>query len=506
MKYSGYQAQALIWRAHEGNPPYSKEFMEIVGRDVIAYEREQRESAWKASKDYAWAQRPILDLAGVLGLGTLLRPGTQAGAPGAKGSSSVADDLFHAAKSSREASHALLAHTPAGWKESMLDYLLTTRWGVFQSMDDGALISEMLITATTGQDATSKKLAADIIKTVSDEVRDAFGKEARESLEITDREAFDRYLSLSYPLARAIAANVDEVSNLLLNQATFGEVAAKDMAYALVVATSHDKGFEALMRAQTEHMRAALATAVPPVGLNASNAERFGFTKAELKRFDMNENGRVDRDDVLHFLEDRAKAGARSFGFTMEIRRQVLIAQGLDDKKADEALTSMVRDAIGMIPVPGAKHVGTLAVGAFGEIASKGYETLAGLAYDELARHVAKQASEQVPSLDEAHRTLAENRLAVDRLAEQMLATALLTKGMLDGLDLENEKFTVDIPPRLKSFAEMSSQEYSRFLQWSRNAGGSESLYTSFRDTFRTTSDVNDYLNLKIPSESVGSQ
>jgi hypothetical protein len=190
----------------------------------------------------------------------------------------------------------------------------------------------------------------------------------------------------------------------------------------------------------------------------------------------------------------------------MEIRRQVLIAQGLDDKKADEALTSMVRDAIGMIPVPGAKHVGTLAVGAFGEIASKGYETLAGLAYDELARHVAKQASEQVPSLDEAHRTLAENRLAVDRLAEQMLATALLTKGMLDGLDLENEKFTVDIPPRLKSFAEMSSQEYSRFLQWSRNAGGSESLYTSFRDTFRTTSDVNDYLNLKIPSESVGSQ
>ncbi len=200
------------------------------------------------------------------------------------------------------------------------------------------------------------------------------------------------------------------------------------------------------------------------------------------------------------------QSGGALFRLIVEIRRQVLIAQGLDDKKADEALTSMVRDAIGMIPVPGAKHVGALAVGAFGEIAGKGHEKLAGLAYDELARHIVRQASEQVPSLDETHRTLAENRLAVDRLAEQMLATALLSKGMLDGLDLKNETFTVGNPPRLKPFAEMSPQEYSRFLKWSRTAGGSESLYTSFRDTFRTTSDVNDYLALKIPSESEGAK
>ncbi len=67
-------------------------------------------------------------------------------------------------------------------------------------------------------------------------------KGANGNLEIRTGKLSIDTLPLSYPLARAIAANVDEISNLVLNQATFGEVAAKDMAYALVVATSHDEG------------------------------------------------------------------------------------------------------------------------------------------------------------------------------------------------------------------------------------------------------------------------
>ncbi|MFI6709337.1 hypothetical protein ACIBF7_23075 [Nonomuraea sp. NPDC050478] len=508
--YLGYQALALIWRAHDGEPPYSKEFMEVVGRDVIVYEREQREDAWAASNDalgraFGGAQVPIVDLAGSLGLGALLRWGVSAKDPITEKPSSMVESLFHAAKSSREASHALLDHTPPGWGESVLEYLLTTRWGASQYLDDYEPINGMLITATTGQDETSKKLASEMMKIVSNEVRDAFGTDSHGNLKIRNREAFDLYLPLSYPMARAVAANVDEISNLTLNNASFYEVKAKDMAYALVVATSHDKGFEALARAQTEHMRAALAT-VPPIGVNASNAERFGFTKAEIEHFDMNENGQVDRDDILQFLKDRTLAEARGFGFIVEIRRQVLIAQGLDDKKTDEELKAMVRDAIGLIPVPGARHVGTLAAGAFGELIGKGYEKLAEVAYDELSRQVAQRASEQVPSLDETHRTLAENRLAVDRLAEQLLASAMLGKGMLDGLNLEEQTFIAGIPPRLKPFVDMSSQEYSDFLKWSRTAGGSEDLYTSFRNTFRTTNDVNDYLNLKVPSPAGGNE
>ncbi|MGP3928712.1 hypothetical protein [Nonomuraea sp. KM88] len=506
--YSGYQAQALIWRAHDGKPPYSKEFMETVGRDVIVYEHEERKDEWAASRDslgrlFAGTQLPIIDLAGALGLGTLLRPGTHAGAPGAKAQSSVVDDLFHAAKSSREASHALLNHTPPGWKESVLDYLLTTRWEAALHTKDHAPFNDLLVTATTGQDATSRKLAADMTKILSNEVRGAFGKADSGNLEIRNGEAFDRYAALSYPLARAISANIDQLSRLYLNHATFGQVTPEDMSYALLLATSNDAGFEALVRAQTEHMRAALAT-VPPVGLNASNAERLGFTKADVKEYDFDGDGRVDKADIKQFLTDRTVAEARPFNHIVETRRQVLIAQGLDDKKADEALKTMVGNALGLLPVPGAKQVGQLATGAFGELIGKGYDKFAGAAYDEISKQAAHRMSGHGRGLDETHQTLADNRRAVERLAEQMLATAMLNKGLLDGLGAERHSFAAGDSPRIKAFAEMTPHEYSQFLMWARESGGNNDLLDRFRMTFRSTSEVDDYLDLQIPSTGGG--
>ncbi|KAB8195801.1 hypothetical protein FH608_009855 [Nonomuraea phyllanthi] len=508
--YSGYQAQALIWRAHDGKPPYSKEFMEVVGRDVIVHEYEQRKDEWAASRDplgqiFAGAQVPIADLAGALGLGTLLRPGTQMGAAGAKGGSSVVDDLFHAAKSSREAAHALLDHTPAGWNESVLDHLLTTRWDATRYLGDYTPFNDLLVTATTGQDDTSRRLASEMTKILADQVRGAFGKGDSGNLEIKDRAAFDRYTPLSYPLARAIAANIDQLSRLLLDHASFGHVAAEDMSYALALATSNDAGFEALVAAQTEHMRAALDT-VPPVGLNTSNAERLGFTKADVKEFDFDGDGRVDKADIKQFLTDRTVAEARPFSHLVEIRRQVLIAQGLDDKKADEALKTMVREAIGLLPVPGAKQVGELATGAFGKLATTGYDKLTGAAYDEVARKVAQQMSHHGRSLDETYRTVADNRLAVERLAEQMLATAMLNKGLLDDIEVIDRTFTTGTSPTIKPFTEMSPQDYSQFLEWVRKKGGGRDLIDRFSGTFRRTSEVDDYLNLQIPSTHGGGQ
>ncbi|MEO3802623.1 hypothetical protein [Nonomuraea sp. B1E8] len=506
--YSGYQAQALIWRAHGGKPPYSKEFMETVGRDVIVYEHEERKDEWAASRDslgrfFAGTQLPIIDLAGALGLGTLLRPETHARAPGAKAQSSLIDDLFHAAKSSREASHALLNHTPPGWKESVLDYLLTTRWEAALHTKDHAPFNDLLVTATTGQDATSQKLAADMTKILSTEIRGAFGKADSGNLEIRNRDIFDRYTALSYPLARAISANIDELSRLYLNHATFGQVKPQDMSYALLLATSNDAGFEALIRAQTEHMRAALDT-VPPVGLNASNAERLGFTKADVKEYDFDGDGRVDKADIKQFLTDRTVAEARPFNHIVETRRQVLIAQGLDDKKADEALKTMVGDALGLLPVPGAKQVGQLATGAFGELIGKGYDKFAGAAYDEIAKQAAHRMSGHGRGLDETHQTLADNRRAVERLAEQMLATAMLNKGLLDGLGAERHSFAAGDLPRIKAFAEMTPHEYSQFLMWARESGGNNDLLDRFRITFRSTSEVDDYLDLQIPSTGGG--
>jgi hypothetical protein len=506
-KYSGYQAQALIWRAHDGKPPFSKEFMEVVGRDVIVYEHEQRKDQWAAAKDplgryVKGKQLPIIDLAGALGLGTVLRPGMHAGSPGMEPQAAVVDNLFHAAKSSREASQALLNHTPAGWKESVLDYLLTTRWSASRFLNDYKPIKDMLTIATTGQDPTSKKLAAEMIKTLSDQIRGAFGKDT-ENLEIKNRDLFDRYAPLGYPLGRAIGANIHELSRLLLNHATFGKVAAKDMAYALVLATADDAAFEGLVRAQMEHMRAALDT-VPPVGLNASNAERLGFTKSDVEKYDYDGDGRVDKADIKQFLVDATVAEARPFGFIVEIRRQALIAQGLDDKKADEALKSMVGSALGLLPVPGAKQMGELAKGAFGELLGKGYDKVTGAGYDEIAKQVAQRMFEHGRTMDETHATLANNRLATERLAEQMLATAMLYKGMLDEVNLEKRPFMTGNPPRLKSFAEMTPHEYSQFLEWARKKGGASDVFDRFENTFRETTKVHDYLDLKTSSSGDG--
>ncbi|NUW37572.1 hypothetical protein HTZ77_40150 [Nonomuraea sp. SMC257] len=505
--YTGYQAQALIWRAHDGRTPFSKEFMEVVGRDVIVYEHDRRKDAWAASQQPIFsaigAQVPLLDLAGSLGLGTLLRPGPQIGGPGAGPRSSMVEDLFHAAKSGREASHALLAHTPAGWKESVLDYLLTTRWGASRYLDDYQPISDMLVTATTGRDDTSRKLAAEMTKILADGVRGALGRDDTGNLKMTDRDTFDRYASLRYPLGRAIAANIDELSRLLLNHATFDKVTPQDMSYALALAASDDAAFEAVVKAQTEHMRAALGT-VPPVGLSVSNAERLGFKASDVKEFDFNEDGRIDKSDTKQFLTDRIVAEARPFSHIVEIRRQVLIAQGLNDKKADEALKTMVGDAIGLLPVPGARRVGELATGAFGDLISSGYDKLAGAAYDQIAEQVAQRMAEHGKGLDETYRTLADNRLAVERLAEQMLATAMLDKGLFDRRDMQNRMFTTGTPPTIKPFAEMNPQEYSDFLNWARSKGGTNDQLDRFKQTFHDTADVDSYLGLEVPSTSKG--
>ncbi|MDA0637556.1 hypothetical protein OUY22_29470 [Nonomuraea sp. MCN248] len=503
--YLGYQAQALIWRAHDGTPPYSKKFMEVVGRDVIVYEREQRQDTWAASQDplgraFGTAQIPIVDLAGSLGLGTLMRPGAPTRGLVTK-SSSMVEDLFHAAKSSREASHALLDHTPAGWNESVLDYLLTTRWGASRYLDDYEPISGMLITATTGQDSISKKLAAQLIKTTSDEIREAFQR-GGDNLEMRDREIFDRYAPLSYPLARAISAHIDQLSRLYLNRAAFGQVAPQDMSYALVLATSSDQGFEAMIRAQTEQMRAALADA-PPVGLNASNAERFGLTIEQVKEFDLNSNGRIDKTDTLQYLMDRIVEEATPFKHLIETRRQVLIAQGFNDQKADDSLKTMVGDAIGVLPIPGAKSMGALANGAFGEIIGAGYEKLAEAAYSEVSEQVAQRMSPRTRTLDEAYRTLADNRLAVERLAEQMISATMLNKGMLEDASISDRTFVTGTPPRIKDFSQMSPEEYSDFLAWARTKGGGSDLLGRFSADLGDSSSTRTYLELR-PSTSEG--
>lgn len=491
--YQGYQAQALVWQVHDGNPPFSKEFMENIAPDVIIQERHLREKAWKVNDEYGWPQRPSPDLAGVLGLGTLLKPpGMYAKAPT---ESSMVEPLLRHAASSRELAQALLGYSIPGFKQTVLQYFLTSRMGVFAHVDDATLLGDLLLTATTGQDPTSKHLASQMVGTLSAKAREVYAP-VDGKLEIQNRELLDRYALISYPLARAISANVDHLLPLHSeDNYSWQGVTPSDMSYALVLAGSNDKGFDILVRAQTEHTRAVFAT-VPPVGLNAKNAAKFGYTAAQAKEFDRNGNGWVDKSDTIQYLKDRAGEEGTSFNFIVETRQQGLIALGRDNQRIDEGIKTMVADAIGLLPVPGAKQVGTVASGAFGEIISKGYEHLVGLGYDKLAEEVAQRMSAHGRDLDEAYRTLADNRAGVTRLSRQLIATAALSKGLFDGLDLANLPFAHGHPPTIKPFSRMTSKEYDEFLRWTRERGGMSETINEFKNASYRTTEVTDSLGI----------
>ncbi|MFB9962830.1 hypothetical protein [Sinosporangium siamense] len=507
-KYAGYQAQALIWRAHDGKPPFSEKFMQVVGADAVAYEKEEYKGRWDASKDplgqvFNGRQVPLYNLAGALGLGTLMRPGAIATRPGAPVRSSVIADLLHAAGSSKDATRALLSFTPPGWKETVLTHMLTTRLGAFEYAGERGPFSDLLTTGLTGQDQISRNLASDLTKAVADQIRGAVGRDENGNLRITNRAVFERLEHLGRPLGMALAANIDQLSRLLHLRDTFGKVDATDMSYALVLATRDDVAYDALIRAQTEHMKAAL-NGVPPVGLDKSNLKEFGFTMADLKKFDFDEDGRVDRTDVKQFLIDNAVAEARPFSHIVEIRRQSLIAAGLDHKTASEEVRIMVRDTIGLLPVPYADRVGTAFDNVFGKLVVNGYEKLAGVGYDEIAKQVAKQTAAHNLSLDQAYRTLADDRTGVERIMEQTIGTAMLMKGMLEDDALKDAGFLIGDPPQMKPFAAMSPAEYKSFLELARNNVGSRDLFDRFSNTYRRTSDVNDLLDLRISQPGGG--
>ncbi|MEV5407469.1 hypothetical protein AB0K60_01345 [Thermopolyspora sp. NPDC052614] len=502
IRYSGYQSQALIWAAHDGKPPFSAKFMQTVGQDAIAYEAELYADRWAASKSYGFSHLSLPNIAGVLDLGTYLKPGPGvATAEGTKIKPSVVEDLLHAAGFNKEASQALLAHTPPGWKVSILAHLVTTRLDVFKYTHQQSLLNSILINTTTGQDPNSKKLAADMINALSVEAEKHFRTGDDGNLEIANGAALDRMDHLQYPLGRALAANIDQVFRLLVNRATFHGVDAERMSWAIALAVRDDKAFEALMRAQTEHMRHALAGA-PPVGLNKSDLAEFGYSIDDLKQYDGDQDGVLSKSDVKDALVNLIVAEARPFGHIVEIRRQALIAQGLEDKKADEALRTMVRDAIGLFPVPGAKQVSELATGAFGSLLTKEYEKITNMGYDEIARRVASTISESGRSLGETHSVLAGNRLAVSKLSEQLIATAMLSKGVFDGVPLRGQSFAVEGKDAIIPFEKMTPAQYADFLEWAGEKGGAYDLRDRFDTTFRKTNEVDDYLNLRTSSNT----
>ncbi|MDF5751819.1 hypothetical protein [Spongiactinospora sp. TRM90649] len=485
LTYFGYQAQALVWRAADPGVPYSARFAQVVGRDAVAFEHERYASRWRARLDPLGAltdtgQVALLDLATVLGLGPGFADGPpSAGPPGTTGTGrAVVDDLLHATAMTRDASQTLLGG-------ATLTHLLTTRLDAFATTGGHPALARLLRSALTGQDPTSRTLSAEAAEVVSAHLSGVFTVGDDGDLAIADRARLDRLAPLRQPLAAALAARVADLTDAILDHGRLGRLGVEELDRLLAFVNSDDTCFELLIRAHTEHMRAALND-VP------------SFTGADgLARFDFDENGEIGGTERLfalnRHLTNRVVEESRLFGHLLETRAQALVASGLDAKKTDESLRTMVRDSLGLLPLPGATHLGTLAKSAFGDLLTAGYTKLTETGYDQIARHF---ASDPRLPLDEAYKDIADNDGAIERLTEQMIIATALSHGAFDDIPLEHRTFAEGHPAAIKALQTMTQDEYRDFLKWARQNSETSDLLERARDTTANTGDVRRNLGL----------
>ncbi|TDE30705.1 hypothetical protein E1295_40950 [Nonomuraea mesophila] len=433
---TAYHDLADVLGAHPGKPPYSAEFMRTVGRDMIALDREVHD----ALKN---------------GEGTKVMSDMRTFVP----------DLLRAAASRPAAAQALLDHTPAGRKTTNLHYLLHDRvaWWTdnpHSTADDrdARALGAAMEAAMKGSDPVSLRLTAETLKILGADLPPLYARNTAEKLQLADQAGFDQRASLRPALGTILSAHIDELGRIIegrnVLKSGVGEtlkdqsVNRRDIDYALLLATSDDAVFAQITRAQAEH------------------------TRVEIDRiFPLTDKGPR--------LVDPLSKESKTFGHILGAREQALYSAGRANEAAAKELESMVRSAIGIVPVPGKEFAGKLAEQAFKGMRLEGFaKEVAGevggkpgtYAFDKGASWIAG-FFKNGKMLDESYATATENRELVNRLMEQMVATATVAHGQHDGQGLKGRSF-IDENGRMKPIIEMTPAEYEAFLNWAADHSG----------------------------------
>ncbi|QFY11597.1 hypothetical protein GBF35_37945 [Nonomuraea phyllanthi] len=443
---TGYHALADVLGAHPGKPPYSAEFMRTVGRDMIALDRE----VWDARRS-GEATKAMADMR------------------------TFVPDLLRAAASSPAAAQAILDHTPEGRKGTNLHYLLHDRVGWWtdnpnSSTDgrDGRAFAAVMKAAMTGSDPVSLRLTAETFKILGADLPALYARNANEKLQLTDQNAFDQRAALRPALGSILAAHIHEVGRIVdgrnvLRSGVGADLRAqsvnqRDLDYALLFATSDDAAFSEIVRAQAEHTRVEID-----------------------KIFPLKDKGQT--------LDDPISRESKTFGHIVGAREQALYAMGRANEAASKELESMVKSAIGIVPVPGKEFAGKLAEQAFKGMKLEAFakEVAGGVggqpgsyAFDKGAAWIA-QLFKSGKTLDESHATATENRQLISRLMEQMVATATVAHGQHDGEGLIGQPF-IDKKGEMKPILEMTPTEYEDFINWTTFHSGFSNLKIKGQD------------------------
>ncbi|MGW4794754.1 hypothetical protein ACWEPC_20325 [Nonomuraea sp. NPDC004297] len=477
--YFGYQAQAMIWRASEGNPPFSEKFMQVVGRDAIVFEKEKFGDRWKASKDAIGSalgskQVPMADLATVLGVTEWMTPGTPSIGPAKEPvdesrkrlGSAVIDDLFHAAASDAKASQALLNHTPAGWRQPILSYMLTDRLAAFQFHGNTDPFGQALKKALTGKDPVSLTLTTEAANTLKEHAKKVFAADDSGKLSIIDRKLFDQLSFLRHPMGSALAAHIDQVYGTYETKsdgflAADGRPVAKADMDRLLVLVSGDRD------AATE--------------LQAAEAGRM----LETINDSFKTNGGKEVDSAL-------RPEARVFGHLVEARRLSLLANAWSDEQARKDAKDTINAAFAYLVGP-AGQLGTKVAGGIGaKVGEKGAE----LGFDKLAALAAEHLIEVGVTSGEALNTASNQNEMITWLMKNGITSAKIAAEDWPREALEAAEGTRfvngDHPPTIKPMREIVADPvtFDHFMKWARRYTDIEEIADNSHNTMNTETDT----------------
>ncbi len=233
--YVGYQSLATLLDQSDGHPPFSARFFQVVGRDMIAYDREHLPKRLPAKPPQAVspyvpglpreALVPMPDLTGLLRLGwALTPPGDRPTAePPSGGRTDFLNGLLRAAAVNRTGAQALLDHTPPGAKKSDLEYLLHERRPLWAYTDHGTALGQTMNAAMSGHDATSQKLFKETSEILGRDVRRYFTYDKDHHLKFTDVDGHaDDLSSLRPALGEIMSAHLGDLENALAADDLFG--------------------------------------------------------------------------------------------------------------------------------------------------------------------------------------------------------------------------------------------------------------------------------------------
>lgn len=448
--YTGYQSLATLLDLSDGHPPFSVRFLRVVGRDMVAYDREHRPRhplpsapppvvlpyvpgmPHRRPED---GSAPMPNLTGLLRLGWALTPaGDRATVdPPAKGRTDFLNGLLHAAGFSKAGAQALLHHTPAGQKNSDLEYLLHERRARWAYTDHGTRLGQTMKAAMSGHDATSQRLFKEMSQLLGRDTRRYFSYDKDHHLKFADTDGHADDLSGLRPnLGDILSAHLKDIDDAFFGQEvlTQGRVrdvpSPRDIDALLAEAGQSDEAFTALVRNEIGRARTLL---------DQQYASGRGI-----------DNMLISQGGLL--------------GHLLAMRRETLLAHGDTVDTENAQLKELIDKGIGFVPVPYA----TLLSG----VPASAYSELAGKQYAKVGDWLFQQAQQSGGSEQEDARTATDERTVRELLRQMTLSIAIdhvnATGGRAHGEPFADAKGRILAPNRWKP----GSHAESRFIDWCR--------------------------------------